>query len=102
DGIRDKLVTGVQTCALPIFLRAKLSPVRNPGPSDGLRASTVARSAAESNSSTVARSQETNRAMRATQTSATAWGERASRIERSRSEERRVGKECRARGWRSP
>src|SRR2546425_10273649 len=26
DGIRDKLVTGVQTCALPISLRVRLSP----------------------------------------------------------------------------
>src|SRR5205823_8200883 len=25
DGIRDKLVTGVQTCALPIFLKEKAS-----------------------------------------------------------------------------
>src|SRR2546425_8664624 len=27
DGIRDKLVTGVQTCALPIFVHARLVPL---------------------------------------------------------------------------
>src|SRR5205823_9494257 len=27
DGIRDKLVTGVQTCALPIFRKALLVPI---------------------------------------------------------------------------
>src|SRR5205823_9664510 len=26
DGIRDKLVTGVQTCALPIWIRARVRP----------------------------------------------------------------------------
>src|SRR2546423_2980658 len=31
DGIRDKLVTGVQTCALPIFGRRKLAPTLSPG-----------------------------------------------------------------------
>src|SRR2546425_5530635 len=30
DGIRDKLVTGVQTCALPIWLRRLRHPVRLP------------------------------------------------------------------------
>src|SRR5205823_7586787 len=81
DGIRDKLVTGVQTCALPI--------------SSGRRASRAKRRAACGRSA--------------------AHGARApdhgaagiecldgdvSRIHRKRSEERRVGKECRARGGR--
>src|SRR6266404_2227702 len=28
DGIRDKLVTGVQTCALPIWIRVLVDPLR--------------------------------------------------------------------------
>src|SRR5205823_10838179 len=67
DGIRDKLVTGVQTCALPICLRAAYnrSPVTTPDVSvvtEDLPGSQVGLS-----------------------------------IE-VRSEERRVGKECRC-GW---
>src|SRR5205823_6790004 len=38
DGIRDKLVTGVQTCALPICERVPLPVSRPPGPSTHLRA----------------------------------------------------------------
>src|SRR6266404_8884135 len=57
DGIRAKLVTGVQTCALPIFVRRLV----------GLHGGTVV---------------------------ATSDGEG-----RGRSEERRVGKECRGRWW---
>src|SRR2546425_6676341 len=34
DGIRDKLVTGVQTCALPIWRRQKLCVVRPRGERD--------------------------------------------------------------------
>src|SRR5207247_3307938 len=32
DGIRDPLVTGVQTCALPISIRRFPAPVRRPAP----------------------------------------------------------------------
>src|SRR3989441_8376966 len=31
DGIRDKLVTGVQTCALPIYRVAQTEPLHQPG-----------------------------------------------------------------------
>src|SRR5207244_7768430 len=60
DGIRDDLVTGVQTCALPI----SQSPRRTPG---------------------------SGRAARGTP------GGRRGRARGPRSEERRVGKECRSR-----
>src|SRR5205085_6978539 len=68
DGIRDLTVTGVQTCALPI---------------SGPRANPVARSAARA-----------GRARRGRR--ARAAGCRSTRTGR-RSEERRVGKECRSR-----
>src|SRR5438552_6276985 len=64
DGIRDDLVTGVQTCALPIF--------HGSGPRSGL-----ARTAAHRQSPN---------------------SESAGFQLRGRSEERRVGKECRS-GW---
>src|SRR5205807_7970240 len=79
DGIRDYKVTGVQTCALPIFnvvsppwvtetLRALRMPLQG-----GLPAATVAQAYVRSVEGT-----ETGRVI-------------------SRSEERRVGKECRSR-----
>src|SRR5207248_7397218 len=63
DGIRDRTVTGVQTCALPICH----SPTSVPGRCSG-------------NASGVATARETD-------------------DETHRSEERRVGKECRSRWW---
>src|SRR5206468_4753217 len=62
DGIRDLIVTGVQTCALPISLVL-----------------TTSRRGCFSSSSS---------------------SSRAGRLPGSRSEERRVGKECRSRGAR--
>src|SRR2546423_7100603 len=60
DGIRDKLVTGVQTCALPIWRsRPLMRPSRRSRPTRCSASTTLAR--------------------------------------RARSEERRVGKECRSR-----
>src|SRR5207244_7784924 len=43
DGIRDDLVTGVQTCALPIFRRSRhvASPSASPTTSDTTRAGQV-------------------------------------------------------------
>src|SRR5699024_12600653 len=61
DGIRDRNVTGVQTCALPIFAQAVLDADRD-GPPGDLATPSIG-----------------------------AQRER-------RSEERRVGKECRSRG----
>src|SRR5207244_8898895 len=81
DGIRDDLVTGVQTCALPISrsaTSASSSKSGRVGESGPTSTSPIAptRAAAVSSSPTTRR--------------------KASRY--ARSEERRVGKECRARG----
>src|SRR5205823_12196957 len=62
DGIRDKLVTGVQTCALPISCRTRPGSVNGSSGSDRSPLRT-----------------------------------RANCMISSRSEERRVGKECRSR-----
>src|SRR5947209_11493673 len=68
DGIRDIGVTGVQTCALPIFLRREEGPARDEERRQGRGAA------------------------------ADPHGLRArGRVVRTRSEERRVGKECRSR-----
>src|SRR5438046_9522599 len=72
DGIRDWSVTGVQTCALPIS-----------------RSSTRA---AGSRSSTRPATKHSPRCARAERRSPTSPSS-------SRSEERRVGKECRSRWW---
>src|SRR5688572_33245007 len=75
DGIRDLTVTGVQTCALPILICSKRSrPCR--------------RCSAPSPSPT---------ACRPRRCKPSASRSPASPASRSRSEERRVGKECRAR-----
>src|SRR5439155_14737462 len=71
DGIRDGHVTGVQTCALPIWLRR---PSRSLTPGEDVRGGIIAR---------VGRTKSAMRAMAA--------------LKRGRSEERRVGKECRSR-----
>src|SRR5205823_10271336 len=82
DGIRDKLVTGVQTCALPILGRHEGAPS-----SRALHAYTTTRA---------------NVRRRAVQTPNGAEERREEEQPREhlgpRSEERRVGKECRA--WR--
>src|SRR5256885_8666275 len=83
DGIRDYKVTGVQTCALPISTRLSTSSGRQPPPSRVSSAPTRGRIPA-------ARAALKNRGAPGTpsrSTSATA----------GRSEERRVGKECRSR-----
>src|SRR5206468_5553606 len=76
DGIRDLIVTGVQTCALPISAGSSRAPTKRPtaGPSGPRRG----RSPTNGSSST------------------TTWRARTARWPR-RSEERRVGKECRSR-----
>src|SRR5205823_7705766 len=89
DGIRDKLVTGVQTCALPIS-----------GPLPGARAraaDVAAGDAAQCARGTAApvragaRREEPERPHRGARA-------RAARGRGPRSEERRVGKECRPQG----
>src|SRR5689334_8632010 len=75
DGIRDGTVTGVQTCALPIFSTS-------PG---GGGAGTPGRSRVSSRHSATTRAQAARRRCR------------SAGHHRVRSEERRVGKECRCR-----
>src|SRR5205807_4966438 len=74
DGIRDYKVTGVQTCALPIFSRAV-----EPWPRAGCGGPSASARGAHSRSSCLP---------------GRGRGGRCAR----RSEERRVGKECRSRG----
>src|SRR2546425_8738994 len=75
DGIRDKLVTGVQTCALPISQgRADPRAVRQ-----------------------AVRVRQPDVPARPGQSRAHAGPLRATALELRRSEERRVGKECRSR-----
>src|SRR5207248_8761541 len=71
DGIRDRTVTGVQTCALPISTAPRVSRV----PFPMLRASSQVSPAATT----------------------TSPGLKTPANGRPRSEERRVGKECRSR-----
>src|SRR5438132_10854488 len=75
DGIRDHCVTGVQTCALPISLPAS---------------ATVAQRLEEAGAVLLAK----------LSLGALAYGDRwfTDRWTKNRSEERRVGKECRS-GW---
>src|SRR5687767_15181263 len=81
DGIRDKLVTGVQTCALPIYaFRTKLDEARDKCFVDvGFWGGVVPGNTAEL----------------APMLEAGVVGFKCF----LRSEERRVGKECRSRGW---
>src|SRR5207247_7245912 len=76
DGIRDPLVTGVQTCALPIFAALKAARDRE----RVKRALEALKDAARGRDNVMVPILE------------------ASRAYATRSEERRVGKECRSRG----
>src|SRR5207249_7657579 len=78
DGIRDRNVTGVQTCALPISVRQALHDERQEGLADGRVALGVG--FLEGVDDAVPERQ------------------RIAEVLERRSEERRVGKECRARG----
>src|SRR5258708_11330914 len=80
DGIRDDLVTGVQTCALPIFKRVLSAEARVRPP---VLSSLVPRRWLLS-------------ALGCSGTNE-GWVSACSRRVPSRSEERRVGKECRSR-----
>src|SRR5256885_6533324 len=85
DGIRDYKVTGVQTCALPILTRSLL-PASGGAAAPESSATTAESTAAESS------------APEAAAESAEAPGTRVARpAAATRSEERRVGKECRSR-----
>src|SRR2546421_4373274 len=83
DGIRDLIVTGVQTCALPIWLfcRATAVMVKEGSSTPGLRFSTLSAKAVNSPC-----------------TPPINWPRlRSTSTVSKRSEERRVGKECRSR-----
>src|SRR5438093_11857856 len=80
DGIRDWSVTGVQTCALPISRKAA-------GDSATSKSVTVISPPSQTGKVNVGRGRKGNRARRA----------RTAGLY-TRSEERRVGKECRSRG----
>src|SRR2546430_5884352 len=85
DGIRDLTVTGVQTCALPISLVASISPVH-----DAAIDVRLARPLGERIESPQQRA--------AVGTERDDGERRRGRVENPvRSEERRVGKECRSR-----
>src|SRR5438067_7846956 len=79
DGIRDRNVTGVQTCALPIFEAHLISACPKTG---------ALRQACAPIARSIAASAPTRRRSRA---------RRSAESPESRSEERRVGKECRSR-----
>src|SRR5690348_17596892 len=83
DGIRDGRVTGVQTCALPIssVVGAALFPLQHCSPA----------STSESLPST-----STITDWRISALNCGSW---SARTDLTRSEERRVGKECRSRWW---
>src|SRR5437868_7610274 len=85
DGIRDRNVTGVQTCALPICLGAV--PRRKRGPA--ARDASLDRAAPGGARPQADRVPERRRGR---------CRDRSLSHPRGRSEERRVGKECRARG----
>src|SRR5690606_39431012 len=84
DGIRDFHVTGVQTCALPIFSDLKASP-----PSSSL----------ENSATTFFRPTSERRQILSSGVSNQLSVTTPFLIVFHRSEERRVGKECRSRCW---
>src|SRR5690606_39390957 len=88
DGIRDFHVTGVQTCALPIW---RMPPEKC---FNGRFAASVKPNS--SNSSSVFR----RASFRLSPSSLENIIKFSAALSDSRSEERRVGKECRSRGWR--
>src|SRR5947208_7952409 len=81
DGIRDDLVTGVQTCALPILRGEGAGPATRPAPSPRMTSLTYSPSPTPSPRRRTACTHSLPIKPRGI-----------------RSEERRVGKECRSRG----
>src|SRR5690606_39936387 len=84
DGIRDFHVTGVQTCALPISLGVPIIASGGAGTADHLRAAVGAGAGAVLAASIFHQDRLPLRAAKAY-------------LQAARSEERRVGKECRCR-----
>src|SRR5207248_4189195 len=82
DGIRDRTVTGVQTCALPIFMEVLTGSATCTNTIGTVRVSPL--------STSMTGVPETRTTSGVSASSSAAY--------RRRSEERRVGKECRS-GW---
>src|SRR5207244_8887019 len=87
DGIRDDLVTGVQTCALPISCSCRLLSLERPSRLPSLLRRPILRSL-----DTQAERRTSKRYPRNA-----SKDQRSPHGQHSRSEERRVGKECRYR-----
>src|SRR5437879_8444115 len=83
DGIRDTSVTGVQTCALPIYWIGKLRRGHSPNPAEDSPS-------VQGRVALLAIAHRTTRASRSQKSCVNTQ-------DRPRSEERRVGKECRSR-----
>src|SRR5205823_9707608 len=88
DGIRDKLVTGVQTCALPIYA---VGDERHPPQDEGAHEDFAELEVPLHESAQMLAIDDDDRSV--AESPAANQG-----ATRGRSEERRVGKECRA-GW---
>src|SRR5207247_4861235 len=100
DGIRDPLVTGVQTCALPIYSMSNGCPEAD--------VEAAAKRSPAACASSLNQSSAAGAAIRRGMTRRRVTGPRSAAVvgellgsKRSRSEERRVGKECRAEWWSS-
>src|SRR5205823_10025838 len=91
DGIRDKLVTGVQTCALPICSRRATPPI---GSSVTSGVETPNARAVKMWPNSCATTHANSNSMKASPCQAAAGPP----VAQLRSEERRVGKECTTRG----
>src|SRR5206468_4532498 len=99
DGIRDLIVTGVQTCALPISMSAD--------PDANLKKAVAKISEAAAAGAQLVCLPELFRSQYFAQREDPALfdlaepipGPSTEALGKARSEERRVGKECRARGW---
>src|SRR5205823_8692513 len=89
DGIRDKLVTGVQTCALPISPSAASARHRSARPD------TPARSARRSTETRFLHSFRAPIDPAPARVAVSLCDRAGAGVRMSRSEERRVGKECR-------
>src|SRR5437762_9812767 len=86
DGIRDTSVTGVQTCALPIWMYCSGSPRSR-------RCTSASNASSETSASPCAKTQLSGLQSRSLRIRST-----SRRRILPRSEERRVGKECKSRG----
>src|SRR5206468_9014278 len=95
DGIRDLIVTGVQTCALPISPESLTQPVRSLGKGNlrDVLARVIEGPEPEAPQNTLPQEEDAEDRQRGQGPQ----GERRQPRKR-RSEERRVGKECRSRG----